>query len=67
VSDFLEIRRHMTARKIAEREAATLEEREAIADEVVEKWTADGTIHGLYRQFKEMMETARSYEPRRYR
>ena len=57
----------MTARKIAEREAATPEEREAIADEVVEKWTADGTIHGLYRQFKEMMETARSYEPRRYR
>ena len=67
VSDFLMIRRNMTEAKIAEREAATADEREAYADKVVEKWTTDGTIHGLYRQFKEMMETARSYEPRRYR
>lgn len=57
----------MTQRKIARRDASSEEEREAYADEIVQTLIDDGTINSLYREFKDMMETARSYEPRRYR
>lgn len=66
VIEILEDGRHLTERKIAKRAAATADERWAYADEVVQAWTADGTIHGLYREFKQMMDTARTFEPRRY-
>lgn len=62
----LEFGRHLTERKIAKRAAATAAERWAYADKVLQEWKADGTVHNLYRQFKQMMDTARTFEPRRY-
>jgi hypothetical protein len=67
VGEILQNGGHMTQRRIARRDASSEEEREAYADQVVQTLIDDGTINGLYREFKDMMETARSYEPRRYR
>lgn len=67
VGDILQNGGHMTERKIARRDASSEEERVAYADKVVQTWIDDRTIHSLYREFKEMMENARAYEPRRYR
>jgi hypothetical protein len=66
VIEILESQRHLTQRKIAKRRAASSEERWVYADNIVQAWKADGTIRSLYQEFKKMMDTARTYEPRRY-
>lgn len=66
VIEILEDHRHLTQRKMAKLKAASADERWEYADNVVQTWKADGTIRNLYQEFKKMMDTARTYEPRRY-
>jgi hypothetical protein len=66
VTDILDEEDHLTDAKIAEREEATSDARWMYADSLVEAWRGNGTVTNLYREFKKMMDTARTYEPRRY-